>query len=226
MTGSVRNSSTASSRKAPSSSSSHRPSPRTSGACSASAPLKNDILALGSFSDAADIDVDHPEIHASLTRAQTFVDHSKDFERLTLYEQRVNRSIEKNRKQLDELQATRKRLRDEALREACLLYQFAPIEEESAQEDNANDDADPATSPQATDNPAESPENGFVFSTCEIERAIQRRSRLLVAEFMQKKSDVRQKDRAAAAGRNAAQPATNSINSRAAVARGSIAEAA
>src|SRR5215469_12166725 len=80
--------------------------------------VENNILALGNFSEAAEIDVDHPEVHASLTRAQTFLDHSKDFERLTLYEQRINRAIEKNRRQLDELQAERKRQRQEALEQA------------------------------------------------------------------------------------------------------------
>lgn len=144
--------------------------------------LENDILALGAFSDAADIDVDHPEIHASLTRAQTFLDHSKDFERLTLYEQRVNRSIERNRKQLDDLQATRKRLREEALREACRLHQFAPAEP-------VHDGARPATSPESTEDAGKSGEAhssplgrawcapnkaGFVFSSGEIDRPIDR----------------------------------------------------
>src|SRR5690242_4038461 len=92
--------------------------------------VENDMLALGNFSDAADIDVDHPEIHASLTRARTFLDNSKDFERLTLYEQRINRAIEKNRKQLAELQAERKREREEALEQACLLHQAPATETE------------------------------------------------------------------------------------------------
>jgi hypothetical protein len=112
--------------------------------------LENDILALGSFSDAADIDVDHPEIHTSLTRAQTFLDHSKDFERLTLYEQRINRSIEKNRKQLDELQEKRNRLREQAPSKA----------------------ANPAAPPQVIENPEKSNANGFVFSNAEIDRGL------------------------------------------------------
>jgi hypothetical protein len=112
--------------------------------------LENDILALGSFSDAADIDVDHPEIHTSLTRAQTFLDHSKDFERLTLYEQRINRSIEKNRKQLDELQEKRNRLREQAPSQA----------------------ANPAAPPQVIENPEKSNANGFVFSNAEIDRGL------------------------------------------------------
>jgi hypothetical protein len=104
--------------------------------------LENDILALGSFSDAADIDVDHPEIHTSLTRAQTFLDHSKDFERLTLYEQRINRSMERNRKQLDELHEQRR----------------------SGQREQAP--------PQVIETARKTAENGFVFSSEEIDRAV------------------------------------------------------
>ena len=136
--------------------------------------VENDIMALGHFSEAADIDVDHPEIHASLTRAQTFLDRSKDFERLTLYEQRINRAIEKNRKQLEELQAERKRRREEALEQACLLSQAAP---------QTIDDKDTIAA------------NGFVFSSDEIERAIRRRSRLMEAALIQTRSDALLKTR-------------------------------
>jgi hypothetical protein len=134
--------------------------------------VENDMLALGNFSDAAAIDVDHPEIHASLTRAQTFLDQSKDFERLTLYEQRINRAIEKNRKQLAEVQAERKREREEALEQACLLHQA------------------PAT-PELPGNaePAPASNNGFVFSSEEIERAIHHRSRLIQGRMMQTRAD-------------------------------------
>ncbi len=156
--------------------------------------VENDMLALGNFSDAADIDVDHPEVHASLTRAQTFLDKSKDFERLTLYEQRINRAIEKNRKQLDELQAERKRQRQEALDEACLLHQAAAAHKQpcGAELDDAHveDESAAATPEQATASSAVPSENGFVFSSEEIERAIRRRSRLIEAGTMQRRADA------------------------------------
>jgi len=142
--------------------------------------VENDIMALGHFSEAADIDVDHPEIHASLTRAQTFLDRSKDFERLTLYEQRINRAIEKNRKQLEDLQAERKRLREEALERACLLSQV-PVA--PAQSEEHSDDTTPQPAAHIAD-------NGFVFSSDEIERAIHRRSRLIQAGIMQTRADA------------------------------------
>jgi hypothetical protein len=135
--------------------------------------VENDMLALGNFSEAAAIDVDHPEIHASLTRARTFLDQSKDFERLTLYEQRINRAIEKNRSQLEELQAERKRLRQEALEQACLLRQVPDAQNRTRNEERAG----------ASD-------NGFVFSSEEIECAIDRRSRLIQGGMMQTRADA------------------------------------
>ena len=151
--------------------------------------VENDILALGNFSEAAEIDVDHPEVHTSLTRAQTYLDHSKDFERLTLYEQRINRALEKNRKQLDELQAERKRQRQDALDQACLLHQaaVAPKQSDETQSDNAQSHDDERS---AANTPEQAAHNGFVFSSDEIERAIRRRSSLVEAEIMQKRADA------------------------------------
>ena len=157
--------------------------------------VENDMLALGNFSDAADIDVDHPEIHASLTRARTFAEQSKDFERLTLYEQRINRALEKNRRQLDELQAERKRQRQEALEQACLLSQIPVAQNESG--DSKSDyaqshdgESSDASTPEQAINPAAAVDNGFVFSSEEIERAIRRRSRLIEAGIMQTRADA------------------------------------
>ena len=143
--------------------------------------VENDMLALGNFSDAADIDVDHPEIHASLTRAQTFLDQSKDFERLTLYEQRINRAIEKNRKQLAELQAERKREREQALEQACLLHQVPATPEQG---DDHSGHTQPGNEAAAT-----ASNNGFVFSSEEIELAIDRRSRLIQGRMMQTRQE-------------------------------------
>jgi len=158
--------------------------------------VENDILALGNFSEAADIDVDHPEIHASLTRARTFLDQSKDFERLTLYEQRINRSIEKNRRQLEDLQAERKRLRQEALEQVCLLRQAPVAQEHSGGEENDQEYSDGAAPGQAMNPAAPITHNGFVFSSEEIERAIDRRSRLIQARIMQSRADALIKVRA------------------------------
>jgi hypothetical protein len=155
--------------------------------------VENDMLALGNFSEAAEIDVDHPEIHTSLTRARTFLDHSKDFERLTLYEQRINRAIEKNRRQLDELQAERKGQREEALDQACLLYQVpvaAALAPQHEEQPAGGERSGGTTHERDTAPPAGAVQNGFVFSSEEIERTIDRRSRLIQAATMQTRADA------------------------------------
>ena len=70
--------------------------------------IEDNIFALGFTDHAGDIDVDHPELHAALTAARTFTREAKSIELLTLYEQRINRSLQKNLALLQQLQATRK----------------------------------------------------------------------------------------------------------------------
>ena len=73
-----------------------------------SSAIEDNIFALG-FTDHGDkIETDHPEMHAALTAARTFTREAKSIELLTLYEQRINRSIQKNLALLQQLQATRK----------------------------------------------------------------------------------------------------------------------
>src|SRR5579871_3253184 len=79
------------------------------------------MLALGHFEEAGDIDPGHPEIHAALTNARVFRDQSKQFVNLSLYEQRLNRTLDKSLRQLRELQAERKATRQAALDEAVAV---------------------------------------------------------------------------------------------------------
>jgi hypothetical protein len=137
--------------------------------------LENDVFALGHFSEAAAIDTEDAEVHVSLTRAQVFLDRSKELERLTLYEQRINRALEKNRKQLEELQAERVRLREQALEQARLLRQLAGAKQFA--EAGQQEPYDPA---------ADAHEIGFVFSSEEIERALDHEYRLQQARIYEK----------------------------------------
>jgi len=70
--------------------------------------IEDNIFALGFTDHAGDIDTDHPELHAALTAARTFTREARSIELLTLYEQRINRSLQKNLALLQQLQATRK----------------------------------------------------------------------------------------------------------------------
>ena len=60
-------------------------------------------------------DDDHPEIHAALTAARVFRENSKSFVNLSLYEQRLQRTLKESLRQLQELQAKRIAARKTAL---------------------------------------------------------------------------------------------------------------
>ncbi len=71
--------------------------------------IEENTFALGHFGRAgAKIDADHPEVHNALTQAIVFATEGKTFQNLSLYEQRLTRSIHKNMQLLLELQDRRK----------------------------------------------------------------------------------------------------------------------
>ncbi len=107
-----------------------------------SSAIEDNIFALGFTDHSGDIDADHPELHAALTAARTFTREARSIELLTLYEQRINRSLQKNLALLQQLQATRKAERKTEMEQAHKLVQ--PIEMKDL-----------------LDEPAK---NGFVFS--------------------------------------------------------------
>jgi len=115
--------------------------------------IENNMFALGHEGE-------RREIHLALADARTFQAQASQFQLLTIYEQRINRNLQRNLKQLHELQAERKAQREEALAEAQLLAQLNLIN---------GIPNDPA---------ADFEQNGFVFSNAEINRAIDRNNRL------------------------------------------------
>jgi hypothetical protein len=70
--------------------------------------IEDSMFALGHVEEAGRIDVDHPEVFAALTSARVFRDDSKTFANLSLYEQRLQRTLDKSLKQLHALQAERR----------------------------------------------------------------------------------------------------------------------
>jgi hypothetical protein len=99
---------------------------------------------------------DVPQIDAALTTAHVFTKESKQLQLLTLYEQRINRSLQKNLAILQSLQATRKAEHEVAIKEAAALLQLSEMRglEYFPTKD------------------------GFPFSTAEIHAAIDRSQRL------------------------------------------------
>jgi len=67
--------------------------------------VDTNMFALGHFDYAPE--TGHPQIDAALTSARVFRDNSKVFVNLSLYEQRINRSLEKNFDRLEALQQAR-----------------------------------------------------------------------------------------------------------------------
>jgi hypothetical protein len=107
------------------------------------------------------------EIHLAFSQAQTFLDHAREIQLLTLYANRIARSIDKNKAELRSLQAARRQAREAALEEAILLAELAQSKGETY---------DP--------NMEATPGHGFGFSTSEIHRLIDRRKRLAEARAL------------------------------------------
>jgi hypothetical protein len=119
--------------------------------------LENNIFAIGMSGAIGDAtDVDSAEGHAAVCQARVWLADGKNIQLLALYETRIRRNIEKNEKQLKELQTERKAAHAKALQEEILLAKLALSEGV----------------------PYHVEENGFGFSTDQITRLARRELRL------------------------------------------------
>jgi hypothetical protein len=134
--------------------------------------LESGIFALGQLADESQpIDqreIDRPVLSQTLSQAKTWLDDGKHIQLLSLYQQRIQRSIERNMAELRTLRAERKAARDQAVEEAVLLFQLAKSKGEAY---------NPA---------ADFPSPEFVFSTAEFETMIDRKQRLDEARALPK----------------------------------------
>ena len=101
------------------------------------------------------------EVQIALADAKTFLAQAAAFNLLSIYEQRINRNLQRNMKLLHDLQAERKAQRNQAMEEAKLLAQLNLLNGLAYQPE----------------------ENGFVFSPAEVNRAIDRDNRLKAAKL-------------------------------------------
>jgi hypothetical protein len=114
--------------------------------------IENNMFALGHASE-------RRELQIALADAKYFQENANQFNLLTIYEQRINRNLQRNLKLLRELQAERIGQRQQQMEEAQLLAQVS-----------------------LSNGLPYSPErDGFVFSPAEINRAIDRNNRLKAA---------------------------------------------
>ena len=118
--------------------------------------VEDNLFALGHNAHSDDIEIENPEIHAALTAAKVFQVESKQLQLLTLYEQRINRSIQKNLATLKALQAERLAKREAEMKEAKKLLQLSEMK----------------------GLPYEPVKDGFVFSTAQIHAALDKERRL------------------------------------------------
>jgi hypothetical protein len=118
--------------------------------------IEDNIFALGQLQNGGQACPDVPQIDAALTTARVFTPESKQLQLLTLYEQRLNRAVQKNLALLQALQATRKAEHQAAMKEAASLLKLSEMK---------GLEYSPA-------------KDGFVFSTPEIHAAIDRAQRL------------------------------------------------
>jgi hypothetical protein len=72
--------------------------------------IEDGMLGMGHFEAAANFDAPTSEIHSAMTAARAFRDDSKSFVNLSIYEQRLHRSLKEALRQLRELQTERREL--------------------------------------------------------------------------------------------------------------------
>ena len=120
----------------------------------------NNIVAMGHF-DASDAYIDeHPEVQTAIIAAETTRNQAKQLELLSLYERRIHRRFQKHHEELKKAQAERIAKREAELENARLLSQMAKMQ-------------------NLTYLPAQ---DGFVFSTNEIDRHTDLYHRLRIAK--------------------------------------------
>ena len=89
--------------------------------------IDDGMLAMGHFEAAGDFDANNPEVHSAMTAAKAFRAHSQAFVNLSIYEQRLHRSMKDALRQLKELQDERRELRKAEMDDAIRLLKAQQI---------------------------------------------------------------------------------------------------
>jgi hypothetical protein len=137
--------------------------------------LENNIFAIGMSGPIGDAtDVDSAEGHAAACQARVWLADGRNIQLLSVYETRIRRNIEKNDKQVKELQTERKATHEKALHEEILLAKLAISEGTPYLYCEEECPTYPGEStPRATTRG-----HGFEFSTDQITRLARRELRL------------------------------------------------
>jgi hypothetical protein len=137
--------------------------------------IEEAMLALGHYEGEGDFDAEHEDIHAAFTAAKAFRSNPQAFATLSIYEQRIQRGIEKAMKMLTDIQAVRIDRRKTDMVELLRLHGLDKMMDAQAISIPGQQDAQhiPAKDRQR----AELTVNGFVYSSREIELEALRRTR-------------------------------------------------
>ena len=129
--------------------------------------LDSNIHGLGHHNLADNYDTNSPDTEVAVAQAQTWLNHHVAITNLTLYENRIRRDVARDKKELDELQTTRKAAEAKAREDAELLLQ---------QELTKNEPIPETATIEV---------NGFVFSTTLLRAGLNRKAALKSARFYQ-----------------------------------------
>ncbi len=88
--------------------------------------IESGMFALGMQYSAHDTGA--PQVDEAFAQTHTWARESRNLELLTIYEQRIQRSIDKNMSRLEALRTRREQAAKEDMRQAKLLYQLAQAE--------------------------------------------------------------------------------------------------
>src|SRR6201996_5330180 len=130
------------------------------------------MIALGHAEAAGEIETGHPQVHAALTAARVYRDDNRSFANLTLYEQRLHRTLDKTLRELKALQAERKAQRQAELDAAVAERNLMKMKVKHGNH-HLQTETEPIT-------------KQFVFSTAEIETEARRQFRLQDAATAQR----------------------------------------
>ena len=117
-----------------------------------SASVENGIYAIGHHDFASAIDVDHPEVHAALTAATTYLKNGNQIENLSRQENRLRRTLQSSIKLYQQMQDCR---REQERADMCTLGPIYKTHQMKKLPYNPADD-------------------GFVLSTAQIDRKLSR----------------------------------------------------
>jgi hypothetical protein len=124
--------------------------------------IEDGVFALGHADPANQINSGAPQADVSLSEATTFLRDSKQIMLMTIYESRITRNIARNMEELRRLQAERQAQLEKQLEEAQLLHQLAESKSE----------------------PFDPRQNGFAFSSVELNFLIERNRQLKEARAL------------------------------------------